>query len=90
MVHWLQGLWVVGSGAQAQQLWNMGLAAPWHVKYSQSRDQTSVRLTGRFLTTGLPGKSCTHFNGMVIYILVFFRETELIHMHILGGRGAYF
>ena len=39
-----QDLWLVGSGAQAQQLGLTGSAAPWHVGSSRSRDRTSVPL----------------------------------------------
>ena len=28
---WAQQLWLLGSRAQAQQLWHTGLVAPWHV-----------------------------------------------------------
>ena len=42
-----QQLWVVGSRVQAQQLWQMGLVAPWHVGSSQTRDQTNVPYIGR-------------------------------------------
>ena len=49
-----------------QELWQGGLAAPRHVRSSQTRDpgmepvslHSSVSaLEGRFLTIGLPGKS---------------------------------
>ena len=43
----LQELWLVGSRAQAQQLWFMGLVAPWHVGSSQTRAQTRVSCIGR-------------------------------------------
>ena len=43
----LQQLWLPGSGLQAQQLWPMGLVAPWHVGSSWIRDQTLVSCTGR-------------------------------------------
>ena len=44
---WAQQLWLVGSRAQAQQLWCTGLVAPWHVGSSWTRDQTRVPYTGR-------------------------------------------
>ena len=44
-------------GMWAQQLWLSGLLALQHVESSQTRDGTHVHCTGRFLTTGLPGKS---------------------------------
>ena len=42
-----QQLWLAGSRAQAQQLWCMGLDAPWHVGSSRTRDQTRVPCVGR-------------------------------------------
>ena len=36
-----------GSGAQAQQLWQMSLVFPWHVGSSQTRDGTHVSCFGR-------------------------------------------
>ena len=46
------------SSPWAQQLWLIGLTAPWHMGSSQTRIQTHVTpaLQGGFLTTGLPGK----------------------------------
>ena len=43
----LQQLWLVGSRAQAQQLWHTGSVAPQHVGSSQTRAQTSVPCIGR-------------------------------------------
>ena len=42
-----QLLWLAGSRAQAQQLWPMGLVAPWHVGSSRTRAQTRVSCIGR-------------------------------------------
>ena len=39
----LQRFWIPGSRAQAQQLWQMGLTALWHVGSYQNRDQTSLQ-----------------------------------------------
>ena len=36
-----------GSGAEAQQLWQTGFVAPWHVGSSWTRDRTHVTRTGR-------------------------------------------
>ena len=44
-----QQLWLVGSRAQAQQLWRTGLVAPWHVGSSWIRDQTHVPCIGRWI-----------------------------------------
>ena len=45
------------SRAQAQQLWQMGLVATWHVGSSRTRDRTVSReLAGRFFTLKSPGK----------------------------------
>ena len=43
----LQQLWLVGSRAQAQQLWRTGLVAPWNVGSSWTRDRTLVPCIGR-------------------------------------------
>ena len=42
-----QQLWLVGSRAQAPQLWRMGLVALWHVGSSQTRARTCVPCLGR-------------------------------------------
>ena len=52
MEPWLQvgglpQLPILGSRAQAQQLWHMGLVAPWHVGSSHIRDRTHVSCIGR-------------------------------------------
>ena len=39
---WAQQLWLMGSRAQAQQLWHTGLVAPRHVGSSRIRAQTRV------------------------------------------------
>ena len=45
-------------GFQAQELWRMGLAAPWHVGSSRSRIKPmSPGLADGFFTTEPPGKS---------------------------------
>ena len=61
---WLLLLWNTGSrhtgfsscSSWAQQLWCMGLAAPWQVKSSQTRNQTRVPCIGTWIlnhwTTG--------------------------------------
>ena len=56
-----QQLWLVGSRAQAQQLWRMGLVAPRHVGSSWTRAQTCVPCVGRRIlnhctTREAPGK----------------------------------
>ena len=42
-----QQLWLMGSRAQAQQLWHTGLVAPQHVGSSRTRAQTCVHCIGR-------------------------------------------
>ena len=42
-----QQLWLVGSRAQAQQLWHTGLVAPQHVGSSRTRTRTRVPCIGR-------------------------------------------
>ena len=44
---WAQQLWLLGSRAQAQQLWHVGLVAPRHVESSGTRDQTHVPCISR-------------------------------------------
>ena len=44
-----QQLWLVGSRAQAQQLWCTGLVALWHVGSSTTRDRTCVPCIGRWI-----------------------------------------
>ena len=63
-LRWLLLLWNTGSrhmglsscSSWAQQLWCTGLAAPWQVKSSQTRNQTCVPCIGRWIlnhwTTG--------------------------------------
>ena len=46
---WAQQLWLVGSRAQAQQLWRMGLVAPRHVGSSQTRALIHVPCIGWIL-----------------------------------------
>ena len=45
--HGLQQLQLLGSRAQAQQLWHMGLVALWHVGSSHIREGTRVPCIGR-------------------------------------------
>ena len=47
VAHGLQQLWLVGSRAQAQQLWRTGLVAPRHVGSSRTRARTHVPCIGR-------------------------------------------
>ena len=46
---WAQQLQFPGSRTQAQQLWQMGLVAPWHVGPSWKRERTRVSCTGRWI-----------------------------------------
>ena len=43
----LQESQLLGSKAQAQQLWPTGLVAPWHVRSSHIRHRTHVSFIGR-------------------------------------------
>ena len=53
------------SRAQAQQLWHTGLAAPWRVGSSWTRDRTCVSCIGRWIlnhwTTRAASKQVTFF-----------------------------
>ena len=54
---WAQYLQLLGSRAQTQQLWCMGLVVPRHVGSSQTRvEPVSPAMAGRFFTTELSGK----------------------------------
>ena len=46
---WAQSLQLLGSRAQAQQLWRLGLLALWHVGYFQIRDQICTSCTDRWI-----------------------------------------
>ena len=57
---WAQQLWLMGSRAQAQQLWHTGLVVPRHVGSSRTRARTRVPCIGRQIlnhcaTRGAPG-----------------------------------
>ena len=45
--HRFQQLWLLGSRAQAKELWSKGLVAPQHVGSSQIRDRTHVSCISR-------------------------------------------
>ena len=67
---WAQYLWLVGSRAQAQQLWRMGLVAPWHLGSSRTRARTCVPCIGRRILNHCATREarlfvfifCVHFN----------------------------
>ena len=44
---WAHQLQLLGSRAQAQKLWHMGLVAPWHLESSWIRDLICVSCIGR-------------------------------------------
>ena len=56
-LQWLLLLWSTGSrltgfgscSTQAQELWYTGLASPWHVESSQTRDRIHIPCTGRWI-----------------------------------------
>ena len=52
---WAWRLRLPDSRAQAQWLWCIGLVAPWHVEFSQTRDRTCVPCIGN------TGKFCYYF-----------------------------
>ena len=69
----LQSLQILGSRAQAQWLWCVGLVVPWHVGSSWIRDKLkSLASAGGFFTTELRGKRCLY---IYIYIFFFFGHT---------------
>ena len=64
---WAQQLWLVGSRAQAQQLWRMGLVAPWHVGSSQTRARAHVLCNGRRILNHCATKETQSFNTLLKY-----------------------
>ena len=75
-LRWLLLLWSTGSrcagfsscGTHAQQLWCMGLGAPWQVGSSRIRDRTCVPCIGRRILNHCDTRevSCVHFNSCQI------------------------
>ena len=63
--HGLQQSWLMGSRAQAQQPWRMGLFAPQHVGSSRTRARTRVPCIGRQIPN-----HCTTREVPVLYILI--------------------
>ena len=83
-----QQLWLVGSRAQAQQLWRTGLVAPLHVGYSQTRDRTCVPCIGRWIlnhcaTREVPGTLFYTFQ------LKFFIQVISYYLAILPNANLY-
>ena len=56
-----------GLGMLAQQLWFTGLVTLQHVEFSWTRNQTHISCTGRFLTTGSPGKSSLQLLNIFLF-----------------------
>ena len=72
----LQQLWLVGSRAQAQQLWRTGLVAPRHVGSSRTRDRTRVSCIGRQIlnhcaTREVPSCTILYFHQQCTIVPVF-------------------
>ena len=55
-------LWLVGSRAQAQQLWRTGLVALWHVGSSRTRHRTPVPCIGRWILNHWVTREVPSFN----------------------------
>ena len=55
-----QQLWLVGSRAQAQQLWHTGPAAPRHVGSSRTRTRTHVHCIGRRILNHCATREALH------------------------------
>ena len=70
LLQWLLLLQLLGSRAQAQLLWHMGLAAPWHVRSSQTRDRTYIPDTNRQTQPLAPGKSLEYSKAMVFPVVM--------------------
>ena len=69
----------MGSRAQAQQFWCTGLAAPRHVGFSQTRDQTCVPHIGRWIPT-----HCTIREVLLINL-----ERGVLHFHFVLGISVF-
>ena len=65
---WAQQLQLAGSRVQAQQLWCVGLAAPWHVGSSRTRAQTCVPCIGRRILNHCATREALFFLFFSIYL----------------------
>ena len=76
---WAPYLWLAGFGAQARQLWCMGLVAPWHVGSSHIRDRTlSPILAGRLFTVESPERPWLITFYTYIYLLCWVISYDLL------------
>ena len=74
------------SSAQAQELWPMGLAAPWHVGSSHTRDRTQISCTGSWILYHWGTKEVPECEFNHIYI--FFNQTmQSTSWETLGWRN---
>ena len=77
-----QQLWLVDSRAQAQQLWHMGLVVPRHVGSSQTRAQTCVPCTGRWILN--------HCITREVPALFFMQKVVCFDLHDKSNRPLFF
>ena len=73
-LRWLLLLPRMGSRAQAQQLWHTGLAAPWHVRSSRTRDRTHVRCIGRQIPNHCATREAQEITFYLILTATFYRR----------------
>ena len=69
----------------AQQLWHIGLVAPWYVESSQTRDWTCVPCIGRQTLPGPPGKSPEKLKETAFEIVSMLLSVEDICFVTLAG-----
>ena len=74
-VRGLQQLWLVGSRAQAQQLWRTGLVALQHVGSSRPRGRTRVPCIGRWI---LNHCATREVQPQCFLILIFFARYSIL------------
>ena len=84
---WILSLWRTGSTAHGfQWLWRTGLAAPWRVGSSQTRDQTCVSCIGRWI---LQHWTTRELPRISIYLHKLANK-EICLVFVLGSRmGAF-
>ena len=75
---------------QAQQLWLMGLVAPWHVGSSQTRARTRVPCIGRQILNRCASGEALFFFFKLIYLFLFSGcvESSLLRVGFLLRRAG--
>ena len=86
---------LLGARTQAQQLWLMGLVAPWHVGFSWTRDRTCVSCTrGKILYHWATGKAphlfCLQGKHVIQQVLWWPLASILIWTHTQNSLSTCF